>query len=309
MLLSIISPIYKGEYMLAELVSRCEAAAAQVTQDYELVLVNDCSPDASWPVMRRMAESDSHVRAVNLSRNFGQHAAITAGLTVSRGEWVVVLDCDLQDRPEEIPALWAKAREGYDTVFAEITERDDRFLKKFTSRLFSRFFAYMSGTRQGPKTNNFGIYSRQVVDAVLAMGDYIRAFPLQVRWVGFRIGYHPVVKDARLEGSSGYTWAKLFALAFYTVMAFSNKPLRMAVRLGTYITLLSLALAAFYLVRYLVGGISVSGFTTIVISLWLIAGMLIALIGIVGIYVGNVFDKVKGRPVFIIRETLNDPEP
>lgn len=309
MLLSIISPIYKGEHMLAELVRRCEAAAAQVTQDYELVLVNDCSPDASWPVMRRMAESDSHVRAVNLSRNFGQHAAITAGLTVSRGEWVVVLDCDLQDRPEEIPALWAKAQEGYDTVFAEITMRGDTWLKRLSSQAFTRFFNYFSGQRRHPKTNNFGIYSRQVVDAVLSMGDYRRSFPLQVRWVGFRIGYHPVVKDARLEGTSGYTWRKLFALAFHTTMAFSNKPLRLAVSIGFYIILLSLALAAYYLVRYIVGGISVSGFTTIIISLWLIAGMLIALIGIVGIYVGNVFDKVKGRPVFIIRETLNDPEP
>ncbi len=305
MKLSVISPIYKGEKMLDELVSRIETSVETFTKDYEIILVNDCSPDDSWNRIKEICAKDKKVKGVNLSRNFGQHYAITAGLTESTGEWVVVMDCDLQDRPEEIPNLYQKAQEGYDTVFAELIERDDKFLKKFTSRAFSYFFAYFTDSPVGKKTNNFGIYHRKVVDAVLSMGDYIRCFPVEVRWVGFRIGYHPVVKDARAEGTSGYTWAKLFAFAFNNIIAFSNKPLRMAMRLGFYIVLAAILLVMYFVIRYLAGGIGVSGFTTLVVSVWLIAGILISLIGMVGIYLGSVFDKVKDRPTFIIKEKLN----
>ena len=305
MKLSIISPIYKGEKMLDELVSRIETSVETFTKDYEIILVNDCSPDDSWNKIKEICAKDKKVKGLNLSRNFGQHYAITAGLTESAGEWVVVMDCDLQDRPEEIPNLYKKAQEGYDTVFAELIERDDKFMKKFTSRAFSYFFAYFTDSPVGKKTNNFGIFHRKVIDAVLSMGDYIRCFPVEVRWVGFRIGYHPVVKDARAEGTSGYTWAKLFAFAFDNIIAFSNKPLKIALKFGFYIVVISILLACFYLIRYIAGGIGVSGFTTLIISLWLIAGIIIFLIGMVGIYLGRVFDKVKNRPVYIIKERLN----
>lgn len=305
MKISIISPVYKGEKMLDELVSRVETAVKSITEDFEIILVNDCSPDDSWSNIKKICARDMKVKGINLSRNFGQHYAIIAGLTASTGEWVVVMDCDLQDRPEEIPNLYHKSQEGYDTVFAEIVERDDRFMKKFTSRAFCYVFAYFTDSPVDKKTSNFGIYHRKVIDAVLSMGDYIKCFPVEVRWVGFKIGYHPVVKDARAEGTSGYTWAKLIAFAFDNIIAFSNKPLRMALRLGFYIVVFSIMLAMFYLIRYLAGGIAVSGFTTLIISLWLIAGILISLIGVVGIYLGSVFDKVKDRPVFIVKEQIN----
>ena len=291
--------------MLDELVSRVETAVKTITEDYEIILVNDCSPDDSWAKMKEICFRDKKVKGINLSRNFGQHCAITAGLTASAGEWVVVMDCDLQDRPEEIPNLYQEAQKGYDTVFAELVERDDKFMKKFTSRAFSYVFAYFTDSPVDKKTNNFGIYHRKVIDAVLSMGDYIKCFPIEVRWVGFRIGYYPVVKDARAEGISGYTWTKLIAFAFDNIIAFSNKPLKMALRLGFYIVLFSMLLALFYLIRYLAGGIAVSGFTTLIISLWLIAGILISLIGMVGIYLGRVFDKVKDRPVFIVKDQIN----
>ena len=291
--------------MLDELVSRVETAVKTFTEDFEIILVNDCSPDDSWTKMKEICTRDKNVKGINLSRNFGQHYAITAGLTASTGEWVVVMDCDLQDRPEEIPNLYQKAQEGYDTVFAEIVERDDRFMKKFTSRAYNYVFAYFTDSPVDKKTSNFGIYQRKVIDAVLSMGDYIKCFPVEVRWVGFKIGYHPVIKDARAEGTSGYTWTKLIAFAFDNIIAFSNKPLKMALRLGFYIVVFSIMLAFYYLIRYLAGGITISGFTTLVISLWLIAGILISLIGMVGIYLGRVFDKVKERPVFIVKEQIN----
>lgn len=310
MMISVVSPIYKGERMLDLLIERNTAVLRQMIADglidtYEIVLVNDASPDDSWTKMKELCANDNHIKGINLSRNFGQHYAITAGLSKVSGDWIVVMDCDLQDRPEEIPNLYKKAQEGYDTVFAELIERDDRFMKKFTSRAFSYFFAYFTDSPVEKKTNNFGIYSRKVIDAVLSMGDYIKCFPIEVRWVGFRIGYHPVIKDARAEGTSGYTWAKLFAFAFDNIIAFSNKPLKLAMQFGFCIVIFSVLLALYYLIRYLTGGIGVSGFATIAISLWLIAGIIISLIGMVGIYLGRVFDKVKNRPTFIIKEDIN----
>ena len=304
-LISIVSPVYKGEKMLDELLCRIKQSVNMITDNYEIILVNDCSPDDSWNKIKEICTKDKTVKGINLSRNFGQHYAITAGLAESKGEWVVVMDCDLQDRPEEIPNLYKKALEGYDTVFAEIIEREDRFMKKMTSRAFSYVFAYFTDSSVHKKTNNFGIYHRKVIDAVLSMGDYIKCFPIEVRWVGFNIGYHPVIKDGRAEGTSGYTWSKLFSFAFNNIIAFSNKPLKLALKFGFFVVLMSLLLALYYFVRYMVGGIGVSGFTTLVISLWMIAGILIFLIGILGIYLGRVFDKVKDRPVYLIREKIN----
>lgn len=304
-LISIVSPIYKGEKMLDELLSRIKLSVNAITDNYEIILVNDCSPDDSWNKIKEICIEDKKVKGINLSRNFGQHYAITAGLTESKGDWVVVMDCDLQDRPEEIPNLYKKTLEGYDTVFAEIIEREDRLMKKLTSRAFSYVFACFTDSSVDKKTNNFGIYHRKVIDAVLSMGDYIKCFPIEVRWVGFNIGYHPVIKDGRAEGTSGYTWSKLFSFAFNNIIAFSNKPLKLALKFGFFVVLMSLLLALYYFVRYMVGGIGVSGFTTLVISLWMIAGIIIFLIGVLGIYLGRVFDKVKNRPVYIVKERVN----
>lgn len=305
MILSIISPIFHGEKMLDELVQRIESSVIHITNEYEVILVNDASPDNSWKKIQEICQTDEKVKGVNLSRNFGQHYAITAGLSVSSGDYVVVMDCDLQDRPEEIPNLYKKIQEGYDTVFAEWQERHDKFMKKFTSRAFNHFFAYFTDSPVERKTANFGIYKREVINAVLTMGDYIRCFPIMVRWVGFNVGYLPMVKDERAEGKSSYTWSKLFAFAFNNIVAFSNKPLRLTLRFGFYIVLLSIIVMLYYVIMYFVGGIQVSGFTTLVLSLWLIGGIIIMILGMLGIYIGKIFDEAKNRPTFIIREKIN----
>ena len=305
MLLSIISPIYKGEKMLEELVSRIEASVETFTFDYEIILVNDCSPDESWTKIKEICSRDKQVKGVNLSRNFGQHYAITAGLAESTGEWVTVMDCDLQDRPEEIPNLYNKAQEGFDTVFAQRTERKDKFLKRLSSTLFNATFAFLTDQEQDKTVGNFGIYSRKVINAVLSMGDSVRWFPIMVKWVGFNIGYLPVEHSERAEGKSSYSLRRLLSVASDNMVAFSNKPLRLMLQFGFIVVVLSIIIALFYLIRYLSGGIEVDGFTTMVISMWLLGGIMIMLIGMTGIYIGKIFDKTKERPLYIIREKLN----
>jgi dolichol-phosphate mannosyltransferase len=305
MLLSIISPIYKGEKMLDELVSRIKKAVENITHDYEIVLVNDCSPDASWQHIKEICAVDPKIKGINLSRNFGQHYAITAGLKESTGEWVVVMDCDLQDCPEEVPRLYTKAQEGYDTVFAQRVERKDTVLKRFSSLLFNKVFAFLTDQEQDKTVGNFGIYHRPVIDGVLSMGDSIRWFPIMVKWVGFTIGYMPVHHAERAEGKSSYSFKRLLSVAFDNMIAFSNKPLRLMLNMGFAVVVLSIALAFFYFIRYLTGGIVVSGFATIIISMWMLGGIIIMLIGMTGIYIGKTYDKAKDRPLYIIREKLN----
>ena len=305
MLLSIVSPIYRGEKMLEELVSRIKTSVKSITDDYEIILVNDASPDNSWAKIKEISIIDKKVKGINLSRNFGQHYAITAGLSRTSGDWVVVMDCDLQDRPEEIPNLFQKAQEGFDSVFAQRVERKDSFSKRLSSVLFYRVLSFLTDTKQDHSVANFGIYNRQVVNAILSMGDSIRYFPIMAQWVGFRKAYLPVEHAEREEGRSSYSLFKLFRLASDNMIGFSDKPLRLMLSFGFYMLILSLLVALFYLVKYLLGEIEVDGFTTLIISMWLLSGIIIMMVGVAGIYIGKIFDRVKGRPTFIISETSN----
>ncbi len=306
--LSIVSPIYRGEKMLDELVRRIIDSVKDITDDYEIVLVNDCSPDNSWEKIVQLCNENKKVKGVNLSRNFGQHYAITAGLSKTSGNWVVVMDCDLQDRPEEIPNLYAKTREGFDSVFAQRVERQDTFMKRLSSAAFYFVFSFLTDSKQDKSVANFGIYNRKVVNAILSMGDSIRYFPIMAQWVGFRKGYLPVQHAERQVGSSSYSFFKLMRLASDNMIGFSDKPLRLMLTFGFYVVIGSLLVALYYFVKWCMGLIVVDGFTTMVISLWLIAGILTMMLGITGLYIGKIFDRVKGRPVFIIGETVNFSE-
>lgn len=303
--ISIVSPVYRGEKMVAELVRRNVESVSAITDDYEIILVNDASPDNSWDEIVKQCESNPKVKGINLSRNFGQHYAITAGLHYAKGDWVVVMDCDLQDRPEEIPNLYSKAQEGYDSVLAQRVSRQDTAIKKMSSNLFYKLFSYMTDTEQDASVANFGIYNRIVVDAILEMGDAMRYLPTQVQWVGFKKAYLPVEHSERAEGKSSYNFKRLFKLALDTMISFSDKPLRLTVKFGFIITALSLLAAFCFLFRWLSGDIVVLGYTSIMISVWLLSGILISIFGIIGLYIGRMFQKVKGRPLYIVKNLIN----
>ncbi len=304
-LISVVSPVYRGEKMVDELVARCTRAVSGITEDYEIVLVNDSSPDGSWERIREICARDPHVVGVDLSRNFGQHPAITAGLRQARGEWVVVLDCDLQDRPEEIPRLYEKAREGWDVVFARRAERQDKYLKRLSSAMFHGFYNWLTGAKTDKTIANFGIYRRCVTREVCRIPDQSRVFGALVRHVGFRQTAIDVEHARRAEGRSSYTLLKLLKLAFENSVASSNKPLRMAVGLGLAMSGVSFLLALYNIVARLCGLITVDGFTTTVFSIWFVGGLLLLVLGIVGLYIGRIYDQVKGRPYVVVRQVLN----
>ena len=297
---SFVSPVYQAEDLLAELVRRLVLAGEALGGSFEVVLVDDRSPDGSWARIQALAAADPRVRGLRLSRNFGQHRAITAGLEQCRGQWVVVLDCDLQDRPEEIPALYARAVQGYDLVLAQRTSRRDSWRKKQLSRLFYRLLSYLTETPQDPAVGNFGVYHRKVIDAVLAMREGLRYFPTMVRWVGFRAATVDVAHAERPAGASSYTWDRLANLALDVVLAYSDKPLRLAVKLGLGISAGAFAMVLVTLVRYVLGHTWEPGYASLIISIWFFAGLTLSVLGMVGLYIGKTFEQVKNRPIYLI---------
>lgn len=303
-----MSPVYKAELLIEKLVQEITTNVKKITNEYEIILVDDGSPGQDWTKIKEQCHNDDKIIGIKLSRNFGQHNAITAGLSLSKGEWVVVMDCDLQDRPEEIINLFNKSQEGFDIVLARRAIRRDSFIKKYTSKLFYKIFSYLTETKQDPAIANFGIYHRKVIDAVLSMGDYIRVFPILVQWVGFKKTTIDIKHDSRQEGKSSYTLFKLFSLATNMIISFSEKPLKIGLKIGL-ITILSSFLSGLYnLVRYFNGYILVPGYTSLIISIWFMSGLIIAFLGLIGLYISKIFEKVKERPCFIIENKINYDE-
>lgn len=305
MKISIVSPVYLGEDFIEELVSRIKSAITSICDDYEIILVNDGSPDASWEKIEIECEKDSKVKGINLSRNFGQHYAISAGLKFANGDWVVVMDCDLQDIPEEIPNLYHRAIEGYETVLAIRKERKDKYYKKVLSFLFYQTLSWLTGLHYDHRIANFGIYNSKVINAISAMGDSIRYFPSMVKWVGFKTTSINVQHAIRNEGNSSYNFKKLMDLALDIILSYSDKPIRLAIKAGIIISLLSLIISIYTLFLAISGKIDVPGYASTFISIWFFSGLIIAIIGIVGLYVSKTFQAARKRPIFIISNLRN----
>lgn len=305
-LVSVVSPVYMAEAILPELVARIQKAVSEITNDFEIILVEDGSPDNSWTVIEELANANSLIKGIRLSRNFGQHYAITAGLDHAKGDWIIVMDCDLQDRPEEIPRLYSKAQEGYDVVLAQRNNRQDRFTKRFFSKMFYRTLGYLTGSEQDETVANFGIYKKPVIDSVVSMRESIRYFPTMVKWVGFRTTKLKVRHEQRPEGKTSYNFRKLLNLALDIILAYSDKPIRILIKSGFLISFFSFLIAITYLIKWIKGDVVVLGYTSLIISLWFLAGVIIATLGIVGLYTGKTFEGVKKRPIYIIKQKLND---
>lgn len=302
---SIVSPVYRGEKMVAELVNRNVESVSTITDDYEIILVNDASPDNSWEEIVKQCARNPKVKGINLSRNFGQHYAITAGLHYAKGDWVVVMDCDLQDQPEEIPNLYRKAMEGYDIVYARRAVRKDGFMKRMSSKLYHWVFNWLSGLKSDSAIANFGIYKHNVIEEFNKMPERARSFPSLVQYLGFKDTAIDVEHASRAEGKSSYNLHKLLKLSFDVIVSNSNKPLRLAVGLGFVMAVVSFLLAVYNVIAKWVGIIRVPGYTTTLFSIWFVGGLILFVMGVLGLYIGKIFDQVKGRQLFIVKDKMN----
>lgn len=303
--LSIISPVYRAENIVEELVKQIIEQVSAITEDFEIILVNDASPDASWDRIVQECSKDERVKGINLSRNFGQHYAITAGLSYAKGEWVVVMDCDLQDRPDEIPNLYRKAQEGWDIVYARRIDRNDSFFKKISSYTFHTLFSWLSGTTTDRTIANFGIFSKKVITVYNSLKESSRAFNTLIQHLGFDRTTIDVKHSDRYEGKSSYSLSRLLSLSLNVILSNSNKPLKMTIKIGFSISFASFLLAIYNIFAHITGIIKVEGFTTTVFSIWFVGGLILFVLGIVGLYIDKIFEQVKERPLFIVKNKIN----
>lgn len=303
--LSIVIPVYGCDECLSELAERLEKVLTQMKLCYEVILVDDRSKDDSWKSIKKIVAKNHCFKGIRLSRNFGQHFAITAGTEHTQGEWVVVMDCDLQDLPEEIPNLYAKKAEGYDIVYARRIHRKDSWLKKIASKVYYRIFDLLTGLKSDETIANFGIYAKKVIDQVKLFKECNRSFPLFTRWVGFSSTAIEVRHSERLCGKTSYSVKKLFSLAIDTIFSYSNKPLKICIFIGLLMSVLSAGYVIYLILNFLVLGAPITGWTNVMVSLYFLSGLILVSLGITGIYIDKIFDETKKRPLYIIDETTD----
>jgi dolichol-phosphate mannosyltransferase len=267
---------------------------------YEIILVDDRAEDGSWPEIERLADLDSCVRGILLSRNFGQHAAITAGLEYARGAWVAVIDCDLQDPPEDIPRLFARAVEGCDIVFGRRTRKKPANIpRRLLGTLYYWGLRTFAGAKSQGEFGTLSVLSRKAVDAFLALGDNDRHYTLVLLWLGFHtaiVDYEPV---PRFEGRSSYSFRRLLKVAANGVFFQTTFLLRWVVYLGFGLALTGGALALYLLYGRLTGHVY-PGWTGIIVAILLQGGFIILSTGVTGLYIGRVFEQSRGRPLFVV---------
>lgn len=301
--ISIIIPVYGCSCSLKELYTRLVSTLTQITENFEIIMINDASPDNAWINIQELAQTDKRVKGINFSRNFGQHRAITAGLDYALGEWTVVMDCDLQDVPEEIIKLYNKAQEGYDVVFGRRHQRKDSFFKRLGSKIFYKILDYFTESKIDNSIANFSIISSNVLDQLRKLREQNRIYPLFLNWVGFKRADIDIIHSKRKDGKSSYTFQKLANLAIDGIVSQSNKPLKLAIKFGFIMSILSFVYAFWLIVRYFLYSIPVEGWTSVMVSIYFIGGLLFANMGLLGLYIGKIFDETKNRPLYLIQET------
>lgn len=301
MYISVVSPVYKAPKILPELVVRLEKSLSEITNSFEVILVDDGCPWDSWSVIEALAKDFKFIKGIKLSRNFGQHYAITAGLDHAKGEWVVVMDCDLQDQPEEIISLYRNCTERkLDVLVVSSFNRNHNYIKNITSRLYRMIFNFMTAANLERGIGNFGIYNKKVIEAVRNMGDSVKVFSVLVKWVGFNRGVLVLEREARNNGKSSYTFLKLVQLSIDMGLAFSDKILKLGLFLGLFTSTIGFIYAVYTLLKHFQGGVTVPGYTSLLITVLLFTGLIMTFLGVLGLYISKIFQKVKNRPSYII---------
>ncbi|HKG36834.1 MAG TPA: glycosyltransferase family 2 protein [Solirubrobacterales bacterium] len=304
-LLSVAAPVYNEEASVGEFHRRVTAALAGLP--YELILVDDGSTDATGAILERLAAEDPAVRVVRLSRNFGHQAAITAGLDHSRGDAVVMIDADLQDPPELIGEMLERWRHGADVVFAvRSTRAGETRLKLATARWFYRLFARLAQVELHQNAGDFRLLDRRALDALLSMRERNRFLRGMSSWVGFEQAAVHYERDARHSGETKYTLRRMVRFSLDAVSSFSHVPLQAATVLGFIFSLVAF-LAIPVAIAFRIAGEFVPGITTVLMVVLLLGGIQLITVGIIGEYLGRVYDEVKRRPLYVVSDRLNMP--
>jgi dolichol-phosphate mannosyltransferase len=302
--LSIVIPVFNESELIKELVKRVKSNTESITTDYEIILVDDGSNDSTWSEILREANLEKRVKGLKFSRNFGHHYAITAGLHQSSGKWVVVMDGDLQDRPEVIPQLFKKATEGFDVVFVSRQNRPEKLYYRLAQKVFYWLLRNLSGIDFDSRQANFSIINRKVVEAFKSFPENARFYGSTIKWLGFKRTQIFADHGQRFSGRPSYTLKKRIKLATDIILAFSERPLKFAIGLGTLMSLLSFIFIFWIFYRVIFLEYIISTLVSLVTVMFFSTGIILIVIGITGIYIGEIFRQVKNRPLYIIEDKI-----
>jgi len=303
--LSVVIPVLNEESLIQELIKRVTLNCEKITTDYEVLIVDDGSIDNTWSKILDASKLDKKIKGLKLSRNFGHHYALTAGLHETVGDWVVVMDGDLQDRPEVIPDLYQKSQEGYDVVFVSRMNRPERLPYKILQKIFYGLLKVLSGLDFDSSQANFSIVHRKVVDAFNSFPENARFYGSTIMWLGFKRSKIFADHGKRLSGKPSYTLKKRLRLASDIILSFSERPLKFAISVGIIVSTISIVSAAWIIYAAFTWGYSVTGWTSLIFSIFFFSGVILIFLGIIGIYLGRVFQEVKRRPLYVISERVN----
>ena len=306
-LLSVVVPVYNEQEVIGETVKRLVGVLDGMSVDYEVVVVNDGSRDGTLSVLRPLCEADARLKLVNFSRNFGHQIAITAGMDMTRGDAVVVIDADLQDPPEVIPGMFEVWKQGYEVVYGKRVSREgETFFKKFTARVFYRFMARMTEVDMPVDTGDFRLIDRRVVDALRRIPERNRYVRGIVSWLGFRQYAYEYERHERFAGQTKYPLKKMLKLASDGLVSFSVKPLRWILGTGIVLSALSVLYLLYVLIASLCGAAMLSaGLYALLGFITLLLGVVMISLGVLGEYVGRIYDEAKARPLYIVSDTVN----
>lgn len=301
--LSVVVPCYNEQDNLDPLHDRLVGVLRDIDQPYEIVLVNDGSRDGTIAAMHALRARDPNVVVVDLSRNFGQNIAVTAGIDHARGDALILLDADLQDPPELIPALIEGWREGYDVVYGQRRSRaGETWLKRKTADLFYRLMARIGPVELPRNTGDFRLLSRPAIEAVKALREHHRFLKGLFAWVGFPAKAVPFDREPRHAGETKYNYWRLWNLSLDGITSFTVAPLKIATYLGVALSLVAFAAAFGYIIERIFFGSSAAGFPTLITAILLIGGVQLIFLGLIGEYLGRVFNESKRRPLYFVRE-------
>ena len=303
--LSVVIPVLNEESIINELVERVSKSSSLLSDNFEIIIIDDGSTDSTWKIIEEICEKNPSLKGIKFSRNFGHHYAITAGIAESSGDWVVVMDGDLQDRPEVIPDLYKKAQEGYDVVFVSRTQRPESFVYRISQKIFYFILRFLSGIKFDNSQANFSIINKKVVESFKKFPENARFYGSTVMWLGYNRASIKAAHGIRVGGKPSYTLKKRLKLASDIILAFSDRPLKFAIAIGILMSTFS-----FFMLFYIIWGsfnwgFSSVGWASLMATTLLTGGAILIVLGIIGVYIGSIFREVKSRPLYLIDKKYN----
>lgn len=309
MKISAIIPSYNEQENVGLMYERMSKVLSKISDDYEIIYVNDCSRDETLLRIKALAEKDNHVKYVSFSRNFGHQIAVSAGLDVCQGDAVVIIDGDLQDPPELIEQMYEKYKEGYKVVYARRTSRDgETWFKKFTAKMFYRILASMTSIDIPVDVGDFRLIDKVIVKHLRNMPEKSKYIRGQISWIGYKQTFVDYHRDARIYGRTNYPLKKMLRFALDGITAFSDKPLKIASGLGIFSAIVSLLALVYALVSHFCFNNTITGWTSLILSVLFIGGVQLITIGIIGEYIARINNDVRNRPLYIVEESNTEAQ-